>query len=175
MEAGNFKFRDDAAGGCAPVSWAWVSSFCCSGVVLGQTDRRGPQAYVDSATDDGGGKIRVSWSLQSEPEGVKFANDLPEKVCVIWAVVTDGVVGADKSTCFTSEAANQDDLVVDTGIGGDGPKTVYSVSVAPYYNGLPMWPVNDDKTWRRTEGHAERIGLKRAGGAGWTNGWRKKP
>ncbi len=123
----------------------------CSGVVLGQTVRRGPQANTDSATDDGGGKIRVSWSLQSEPEGVKFANDLPEKVCVIWAVVTDGVKGADKSTCFTSEAANQDDLVVDTGIGGDGPTTVYSVSVAPYYNGLPIWPANDDGTWRRTE------------------------
>ena len=122
-----------------------------SGVVLGQTVQTGPQAYVDSATDDGGGKIRVSWSLQSEPEGVKFATDLPEKVCVIWALVTDGVVGADTSTCFTSEAASQDDLVVDTGIGGDGPTTVYSVSVAPYYDGSPMWPVNDDKTWRWTK------------------------
>ena len=122
-----------------------------SGVVLGQTVQRGPQAYVDSATDDGGGKIRISWSLQSEPEGVKFENDLPEKVCVIWALVTDGVVVADTSTCFTSEAANQDDLVVDTGIGGDGPKTVYSVILVPHYNGLPLWPLDENGNSRRTE------------------------
>ena len=71
----------------------------------------GPHAFVDSATDDGGGKISVSWSLQSEPEGVKFENDLPGKVCVRWAVVTDGVKGADTSTCFTSEVSGQDDPV----------------------------------------------------------------
>ncbi len=123
----------------------------CSGVVLGQTDQRGPHAYVDSATDDGGGKIRVSWSLESEPEGVTFRKDLPEKVCVYWAVVEDGVTKPGTLTCFTSEAANQDDLVVDTGIGGDGSKTVYSVLVAPYYDGTPMWPKNDDETMRWTE------------------------
>ena len=53
----------------------------------------GPHAIIDSATDDGGGKIRVSWSLESEPDGVEFHNDLPGKVCVYWAVVTDGVSG----------------------------------------------------------------------------------
>ena len=123
----------------------------CSGVVLGQSLRRGPQANIDSATDDGGGKIRVSWSLQSETEGVKFANDLPEKVCVIWAVVTDGVKGADTSTCFTSEAANQDDLVVDTGIGGDGAKTVYSLILLPYYNGFPLFARDENGNAQTTE------------------------
>ncbi len=110
----------------------------------------GPHAYVDSATDDGGGKISVTWSLESEPEGVAFDNDLPGKVCVRWAVVTDGVFGSFTSTCFTSEVSGQDDLVVDTGIGGDGPKTVYSVALVPYYHGLPLWP-QEDGVWRRTE------------------------
>ena len=41
--------------------------------------------------------------------------------------------------------------MVDTGIGGDGSKTVYSVLVAPYYDGSPMWPKNDDETMRWTE------------------------
>ncbi|MCY4382609.1 MAG: hypothetical protein OXE44_05600, partial [Nitrospinae bacterium] len=40
-----------------------------SGVVfaVGTVPQTGPHAYIDSATDDGGGKIRISWSLQSEP------------------------------------------------------------------------------------------------------------
>ncbi len=110
----------------------------------------GPHAIIDSATDDGGGKIRVSWSLESEPEGVKFENDLPGKVCVYWAVVTDGVSGADTSTCFTSEISSQEDLVVDTGIGGDGAKTVYSLMLVPYYDNFPFWPLVDG-VLQRTE------------------------
>ena len=51
-----------------------------SGVVFATTEQAGPRAIIDSATDDGGGKIRISWSLQSEPEDVTFKKDLPEKV-----------------------------------------------------------------------------------------------
>ena len=122
-----------------------------SGVVFAISAKRvGPHAIVDSATDDGGGKIRVSWSLESEPDGVEFNNDLPGKVCVDWAVVQDGVIGAETSTCFTSEAASQEDLVVDTGIGGDGPKTVYSLMLVPYYNNFPFWPLVDG-VWQTTK------------------------
>ncbi len=116
-----------------------------SGVVFAiNTAVIGPHAYIDSATDDGGGKIRVSWSLQSEPPAnTTFSNDLPGKACVDWAVVEDGVRKAGTTTCFTSEAANQDDLVVDTGIGEDDPKTVYSLVLIPYYQSVPLYPLED--------------------------------
>ncbi len=123
-----------------------------SGVVFATTDLVGPQAYVDSATDDGGGKIRISWSLQSEPPpDHTFRNDAPGKVCVNWAVVTDGVSGSVTSTCFTSEVANQDDLVVDTGIGGDGSKTVYALILVPYYGFIPVYPKDEHGNARTTE------------------------
>ena len=121
------------------------------GVVFAAATQIGPHANVDSATDDGVGKIRISWSLQSEPPaGYYFTNDLPGKVCVNWAVVKDGVFGSFTSTCFTSEVSSQEDLVVDTGIGVDGPETVFSVSVIPYYGGIPFWPLVDG-VWQRTE------------------------
>ncbi|MCY4382371.1 MAG: hypothetical protein OXE44_04400 [Nitrospinae bacterium] len=125
-----------------------------SGVVFantGNTEQMGPHAIIDSATDDGGGKIRVSWSLESEPENVTFKKDLPEKVCVYWAVVENGVEGSFTSTCFTSEVSSQEDLVVDTGIGGDGPKTVYSLTVIPYYYGLPLFPEDVNGSMPMTE------------------------
>ena len=116
-----------------------------SGVVFAtSTAAIGPQAYIDSATDDGGGKIRITWSIESEPpSGYTYDYNKPDKACVSWAVVTDGVSGSFTSTCFTSEAANQDDLVVDTGIGGDGSKTVYSLILIPYYQSLPLYPLED--------------------------------
>ncbi len=119
-----------------------------SGAVFATIVLLGPQAYIDSATDDGGGKIRVSWSLQSKPEGHTFRNDVPGKVCVYWAVVEDGERKTGTNTCFTSETSNQDDLLVDTGIGGDGSKTVYALLLTPYYNGLPVWA---EDTSQRTE------------------------
>ncbi|MCY4382608.1 MAG: hypothetical protein OXE44_05595 [Nitrospinae bacterium] len=122
-----------------------------SGVVFATTIVNGPRVIIDSATDDGGGKIRISWSLQSEPENVTFRKDLPEKVCVFWAVVEDGVEGSYTDTCFTSEVASQDDLVVDTGIGGDGPKTVYSLVPVPYYYGLPTFPADENGNQLTTE------------------------
>ena len=123
----------------------------CPGVVFATTGVVGPEAYVDSATDDGGGKIRVSWSLESEPEGVSFNFKLPGKVCVNWAVVEDGVRKTGKWTCFTSEVASQDDLVVDTGIGGDGPETVYSLILVPYYLGIPSLPKDENENLLMTE------------------------
>ena len=122
-----------------------------SGVVFATTSVHGPLVIIDSATDDGGGKIRVSWSLESEPEDVTFRKDLPEKVCVNWAVVTDGVSGSVTSTCFTSEVASQEDLVVDTGIGGDGAKTVYTLIPVPYYYGLPLYPADENGNPLTTE------------------------
>ena len=125
-----------------------------SGVVfaVGTGTQTGPQAYIDSATDDGGGKIRVSWSLQSEPPpNTTFKYTQPGKACVDWAVVEDGVRKTSTRTCFTSEAANQDDLVVDTGIGGDGSKTVYSLLLIPYYNGILMWPRDENGNTVTTE------------------------
>ncbi|MDE0005667.1 MAG: hypothetical protein OXQ29_23495 [Rhodospirillaceae bacterium] len=104
----------------------------------------GPQGIVDSATDDGGGRIRISWSLESEPpEGYRFSYTTPTKVCVHWGVMENGEVRSPTRTCFTSEASNQSDLVVDTGIGADGPTTVFGVILVPYYWNNPMWPEKD--------------------------------
>ncbi len=125
-----------------------------SGVVfaVGTVPQTGPHAYIDSATDDGGGKIRISWSLQSEPPPNRtFTYTQPTKACVEWAVVEDGVRKTGTWTCFTSEAASQDDLVVDTGIGGDGSKTVYSLILIPYYGVFPMWPKDENGNTVTTE------------------------
>ncbi|MDE0002398.1 MAG: hypothetical protein OXQ29_06865 [Rhodospirillaceae bacterium] len=122
-----------------------------AGVVFAQGSQSGPQAYVDSATDDGGGRIRIAWSLEAKPpEGYYFSHSLPGKVCVDWRVVESGVRGPSTETCFTSEISNQSDLVVDTGIGADGPTTVFSVMLVPYYVNIPLWP-HDDGVMRRTE------------------------
>ena len=66
-------------------------------------------------------------------------------------MVEDGVRKAGTTTCFTSEAANQDDLVVDTGIGGNGSKTVYSLILIPYYNGFVMLPRDENGNTPTTE------------------------
>ncbi len=66
-------------------------------------------------------------------------------------MVEDGVRKTSTRTCFTSEAANQDDLVVDTGIGGDGSKTVYSLLLIPYYNDILMWPRDENGNTVTTE------------------------
>ncbi|MDE0005660.1 MAG: hypothetical protein OXQ29_23460 [Rhodospirillaceae bacterium] len=128
----------------------------CSGVALARTTKNGPHAYVDSATDDGGGRIRIAWSLQAESADLTFLSSTPEKVCVGWKVVENGVTkGSVTETCFTSEASSQSDLVVDTGIGGDGPTTVFSVTLVPYYRtyygSTPLFPVNDEGVWRWTQ------------------------
>ncbi|MDE0002396.1 MAG: hypothetical protein OXQ29_06855 [Rhodospirillaceae bacterium] len=127
----------------------------CSGAALAQGTygtQIGPIGFIDSATDDGGGRIRVSWSLQAEPpEGYRFSRSQPDKVCARWSVVENGVRGSSTETCFTGEASNQSDLLIDTGIGGDGPTTVYSVLLLTYYNGNLMLPLLEDRSIQRVE------------------------
>ena len=119
----------------------------------GKVAQIGPLAYLGSATDAGGGRIRITWFLQSEkllPSHIFFTNTLPEKVCVTLHVVENGVKGPGTNTCFTGEVPSQSALVVDTGIGGDGPATVFSLYLTPYYEGIPLWPkVNG--VWQWTE------------------------
>ena len=110
----------------------------CPSVVVGKTRMVGPSAVLDSATDDGDGKIRVSWSLQEAPADHVYANPHPEKVCVRWAEVENGERGSTTDTCFISEASTEADLVVDTGIGGDGPSAVYAVKMLAYYYGIAI-------------------------------------
>ncbi|MDE0002395.1 MAG: hypothetical protein OXQ29_06850 [Rhodospirillaceae bacterium] len=127
----------------------------CSGAALAQGTYGttiGPKGFIDSATDDGGGRIRVSWSLESEPPaGYRFQRSQPDKVCVNWRVVENGVKGPSTETCFTSEVSSQSDLVVDTGIGADGPATVYSLMLFSYYSGALMLPKQEDGTFQRVE------------------------
>ena len=108
-------------------------------VAFGKGVTAGPEALLDSATDDGDGRIRVSWSLSEAPEDIEFLNDHPDKVCVSWAVVENGERGSGTETCFTSEASSEADLVVDTGIGGE-TSAEYAVLLLTYYNGLRMTP-----------------------------------
>ncbi|MDE0005662.1 MAG: hypothetical protein OXQ29_23470 [Rhodospirillaceae bacterium] len=123
----------------------------CPGEALAVASLAGPQVVIDSITDDGGGRIRVSWSLESEPpEGHRFSNSQPDKVCVAWSVVENGVRGKGTETCFTSEISSQSDLVVDTGIGGDGPTTVFSVTVYSYYGHNAYLP-RENGAIRRTQ------------------------
>lgn len=110
-----------------------------SGAAMGQGSSIGPYAVLDSATDDGGGRIRISWSISAARPGYTFINSHPDEVCVHWRTVKDGVRGSDTDTCFTDETANQTDLLVDTGIGADGPATVFEVLVRAYYDDVPRF------------------------------------
>lgn len=112
-------------GSCLAALWPGVAP--AKGTVLG------PAAVLDSATDDGGGRIRISWSLEPKIPDHSYLYTTPDKACVAWGIVKDGAYGKATLTCFTSEASSQADLVVDTGIGEDGPTTVYWVRVAAYY------------------------------------------
>ncbi|MDE0002397.1 MAG: hypothetical protein OXQ29_06860 [Rhodospirillaceae bacterium] len=124
----------------------------CSGAALAGGTRLGPKGFIDSATDDGGGRIRIAWSLQAEPpEGYRFARSQPTKVCVGWHVVENGVGGPRTTTCFTSEVSSQADLLIDTGIGGDGPATVFSVILGSYYDSTLMLPQQEDGTLQVVE------------------------
>ena len=126
------------------IVWSGTSS------VTGQTVLRGPHAAVDSATDDGGGQIRVSWSLETTPPADHaYRTTTPDKVCVGWRTVANGEFGPMTHTCFTGEVSSQADLVIDTGIGGDGPTTEYELTLVPYYFGVPLYPYVDG-AWRRT-------------------------
>ena len=123
----------------------------CSDAALALASLAGPHATIDSATDDDGGRIRISWSLETTPpEGHFFTSTTPGKVCVIWAASEDGEYGPSTETCFTSEISSLADLVVDTGLGEDGPTTTYQVMLVPYYAGSPLWP-QEDGVWRLEE------------------------
>ncbi|MDE0005666.1 MAG: hypothetical protein OXQ29_23490 [Rhodospirillaceae bacterium] len=104
---------------------------------------RGPAALINSATDDGGGRIRVSWSLEPVPANSVYDNAHPHKVCVLWGVVENGVEGSSTNTCFTSETSNQANLLVDTGIGADGARTVFYVYLFAYYNDVRVYADNE--------------------------------
>ena len=123
----------------------------CSNAALAVTWQIGPEATIDSATDDGGGKIRISWSLEATPQaGYAFSNTTPSKVCVTWEKMENGEPVESTDTCFTSEVSNQDDLLIDTGIGGDGPTTEYRLMLVPYYGSIPLRSQNEDGSWTRT-------------------------
>lgn len=119
------------------------------GAAAAQTwvSQAGPQVEVRSVTDDGGGRIRISWSLEAAAPDVRFRNSHPQKVCVWWGAVENGTPGPVSETCFTGEASSQADLLIDTGIGGDGPTAVYAAFTVPYYNNIPMRPYGDG-AWR---------------------------
>ncbi len=102
--------------------------------VVGVTDTTstGPVALIDSATDDGGGKIRIEWSL-SEEEGVTYTNSHPDELCVSWK--EHGSSEARTDTCFTSEISTLSDLLVDTGIAEDSTAD-YDVILGTFYNNI---------------------------------------
>ena len=114
---------------------------------FGFTMLLGPSAALDSATDDGGGVIRISWSLEEVPSGSRYVEPHPSEVCVSWAEVVDGQRGALTETCFTTEVSSQADLLVDTGIGGDGPSAVYAVLLFSDYGEIRKNPPNNDFTY----------------------------
>ena len=80
---------------------------------------------IDSATDDGGGKIRIAWSWGPIPETQQARTDSPEDICVYWDVDESSTL--DNKTCFTSELPTQADLVFDTNIDESTPSAVYRV------------------------------------------------
>ena len=93
----------------------------------------GPYALLDSATDNGDGKIRIEWSLQQAEEHQVFQNSHPDKVCVYWVEVGSGEEHT--NTCFTSEISNEDDLLIATGIG-EGTTADYDVLLLTYYSDI---------------------------------------
>ena len=108
--------------------------------------RSGPSLVVDGVEDAGNGIMRVSWSLQFLANRT-YAHNHPEKVCVGWKEVVDGVLqsGYDEA-CFTSEMSSQADLNIDTGLGADGPTTEYALAFAVYYGGA----MNQRDDWWQT-------------------------
>ena len=79
--------------------------------------------------------------MTEAPEGVKYLNSHPTKVCVDWARVVDGTRESTTEECFTSEVSAQSDLIVDTGLGADGPTTEYELLLFAYYDTNRLNPV----------------------------------
>lgn len=124
---------------CLLLCWSVTS------IGQGQVHRLGPTAILDSLSDGGGGTIDVSWSLEAAGEKIVFANEYPHKVCVAYAVVTDGERGDTSRECFTEGMATQSDFDVDTGLSSDESPTEYAVSLGTYYNGILM---GNDRIWK---------------------------
>ncbi len=106
--------------------------------VVGVTDTTsiGPAALLDSATDDGGGKIKIEWSLSEEEEGVTYSYSHPDELCVGWK--EEGSSEARTDTCFTSEISTQSDLLVDTGIA-EGTTANYDVILFTLYSNIRLY------------------------------------
>ena len=83
---------------------------------------------IDSATDDGNGRIRIAWSWEPIPEGHYAVSDSPTSICVYWWLDE-----ASDKTCFTSELSTQADLVIDPGMDENTKSAVYEVMLRINY------------------------------------------
>ena len=87
---------------------------------------------IDSATDDGNGRIRIAWSWEPIPEGHHAKPDSPTSICVYW--VEGKLNNFGNKTCFTSELSPQEDLVIDTGMAEDTKSAVYDLLLQINYD-----------------------------------------
>ena len=88
------------------------------------------KAVIDSATDDGGGRIRVAWSWGPIPPVHSASSIPPVSLCVFWGEPSPSL--SDK-TCFTDELATGADLVFDTGLE-KGKSVVFEVVLRTNYS-----------------------------------------
>ena len=117
--------------------------FAVAAPVSAQEDRRPSRPgslEIISATDDGGGKVRVEWKMvwgNYQTTG-PLGSATPERLCAYW-----GRDGAWDSRCW-SGLNNNNDLVFDTGIGSDRSvgSAVFSVLLQLYFRRNvypPLW------------------------------------
>ena len=104
----------------------------------------GPDVVIDTLSDAGNGKIKVSWSLETLPADQTALNDHPKKVCAKWATKVNGERGEVSEVCITSGISTQKDIEIDTDLNANAPPTIYTVALFEYYKdypegGLPEW------------------------------------
>lgn len=100
---------------------------------------RGPTPIVDSLSDAGGGKITVEWSLSKPSEGQEYGKEHPDEVCAAWTELVNGERGETSDECITTGISTQDNITIDTGIGGETQPSEFSVILVGYYDGARMW------------------------------------